>query len=240
MPTVRELSDPYANFMLNPPAPSTADTCSVCLPFTDGFGTCYRCGHNHQYLDAVLLISYSTHLGQLHTALYQYKRGETSVSRRFQVELSAVLWRFAGRHEACLARHVGVTTFDVVTTVPSSSAERDRHHPLPQMVASVIEPTRARYERLLSRSASPVAERAVDPQKYEASRELGDQRILLIDDTWTTGANAQSAAAALKGAGASAVGLLVVGRHIHDDFSDNERRLRASGRPFDWTSCAFE
>jgi hypothetical protein len=43
MATVAELSGPYANFMLNPLAPTTPDVCSVCLTFTEGHDTCYQC-----------------------------------------------------------------------------------------------------------------------------------------------------------------------------------------------------
>jgi hypothetical protein len=38
--------------------------------------------------------------------------------------------------------------------------------------------------------------------------------ILLIDDTWASGASAQSAAVALKQAGARAVAVVVIGRHV--------------------------
>jgi integrase len=56
-------------------------------------------------------------LGQLHTALRQYKRGHESAARQFQLQLAAVLWRFLSVHEDCLSRHVGVDRFDIVTTV---------------------------------------------------------------------------------------------------------------------------
>jgi orotate phosphoribosyltransferase len=38
--------------------------------------------------------------------------------------------------------------------------------------------------------------------------------VLLIDDTWVSGASAQSAAAALKAGGARRVALVVLGRHV--------------------------
>jgi hypothetical protein len=54
------------------------------------------------------------------------------------------------------------------------------------------------------------------------------------------GANAQSAAAALKVTGAGPVGVLVVGRHINETHANNKQQLRALRRPFDWSSCALE
>jgi adenine/guanine phosphoribosyltransferase-like PRPP-binding protein len=38
--------------------------------------------------------------------------------------------------------------------------------------------------------------------------------VLLLDDTWTSGGTAQSAAVALKRAGARSVTVVVVGRHL--------------------------
>ena len=62
--------------------------------------------------------------------------------------------------------------------------------------------------------------------------------MLLIDETWTTGANAQSTALALKAAGAATAGVVVMGRHIRDDYGDNTRRLKASSG-FAWERCAL-
>jgi predicted amidophosphoribosyltransferase len=239
MATVTELSDPYANFMLNPLPPTAADVCSVCLTFTEGFGTCFACGHHARFADAVLPISYSVAFGQLHTALRQYKRGHQRAQRQFQPQLAAVLWRFIALHESCLARRVHVDGFDLVTTVPSSSQERDEHHPLRRVVGEVIAPTRKRYQRLLMRSGTPVADRTVDAGKYSPTADLRAESILLIDDTWASGANVQSAAGALKTAGAGAVGVIVIGRHVKDDFRGNAERLKSLSQPFEWEQCAL-
>ena len=63
--------------------------------------------------------------------------------------------------------------------------------------------------------------------------------VLVIDDTWTTGANVQSAATVLKEAGAQTVAAVVIGRHLNREWGQNERRLSALDRPFDWTRCAY-
>lgn len=145
--------------MLNPLPPDTADVCSVCQTFTDGYDTCYPCGWNARFADAVLAVSYSIHFGQLHTALQQYKRTGGTIARRFQLELAAVLWRFLSQHEQCLARQAGVDGFGLVTTVPSSVPERDASHPLRRIVGSLVGPTRDRFASLLVRSGTPVAAR---------------------------------------------------------------------------------
>lgn len=239
MATVGELSAPYTNFMLNPLPTTGADVCSVCLTFTQGYGTCYACGHNPRFTDAVLPISYSVHFGQLHNVLQQYKRGRDNVARPLQLQLAAVLWRFIAAHERCLEDAAAASRFDLVTTVPSSDQRRDESHPLRRIVGEIVEPTRDRFQRLLRRSGTPVPERTVDPGKFNATADLDGKNVLLIDDTWTTGANVQSAAAALKTAGAERVGVVAVGRHINEGYHDNAQRLKALPRTFDWDTCAL-
>lgn len=238
MPTVVELSDPYANFLLPPAPPETPDVCSVCLTFTQGFDTCYPCGHRQRVADAVLPISYSPHLRQLHAALRGYKEGWAS-SRRLTLELAAVLWRFLVRHESCVARRTGIDEFPLVTTVPSSDIERDAKHPLHEIVGQLVGHTADRFEHLLRPTGAEVEPRAVDARRYEATRRLAGESVLLIDDTWTTGASAESAAHVLRAAGAGVIAVVVIGRHIHEDFEGNAERLGALPR-FTWERCAFE
>lgn len=236
MPTVAELSDPYGNFMLGPRR--GPGVCDVCFTFTDGYERCYTCARVEQVLDAVAPISYSVAHEQLHHVLATYKRLHHQVARHLGVQLAAVLWRFLAEHERCLASAAGVPGFDLVATVPSGVRERDERHPLRWIVADLIGPTTDRYERLLARSPHDTRPHEFDPAKYVALRALAGQSVLLIDDTWTTGANAQAAATALKAAGAGSVAAVVVGRHVNRDWGDNERRLSEIALPYRWGACA--
>src|SRR5687768_18586145 len=127
MATVRELSDPYTHFMLNPPAAGPG-VCRHCHTFcTPPYDRCRQCAYEPVYCEAALPISMSVGFEQMHAVLRQYK-GRASSSgplRRTQYELAAVLWRFLERHEPCLARACGVGGFPLVTTVPSGTAARD-------------------------------------------------------------------------------------------------------------------
>jgi hypothetical protein len=237
MPTVGELSALYENFMLAP-RPGHG-VCRQCFNLTDGYDRCYACTQHPSVLEAVVPVSYSVAHEQLHHVLGNYKRLAGEVARRFALQLAAVLWRFLELHERCATRAAGADAFFVVTTVPSGDRMRDEAHPLRWIVSDLMGPTRGRYQRLLRRSIADIAPRSFDPEKYVAQRPLHGEPVLLIDDTWTTGANAQSAAAALKTAGAGPLAAVVIGRHVNREWHDNDRRLRALATPFDWRRCAL-
>jgi predicted amidophosphoribosyltransferase len=237
MPTVAELTALYTNFMLAPRA--GPDVCERCFNFTRGYRRCYACSHIEQHLDAVAPISHSVAHEQLHHALASYKRLEGEVARRLTVGLAAVLWRYLDLHEPCVAAAAGATGFELVTTVPSGDRGRDQRHPLRSIAGDLVKPTCDRYERLLCRSEHAATSRSFDATRFEATRRLNGEAVLLIDDTWTTGASAHSAAAALKQAGAGTVAAVVIGRHLNREWHENDRRIRNIGHPFDWDHCAF-
>jgi predicted amidophosphoribosyltransferase len=235
MPRVIDLTDPYGNFMLAPrPGPGV---CEICFDFTGGISRCRWCPETDPWLDAVAPISYSIAHEQLHHALSGYKRPPDPVAERFQLELAAVLWRYLQIHETCLASAAGTKAFDLVTTVPSSTRARDATHPIHRIAGELVAPTRSRFARILRRSQARTQPREFNPGKFEAITNLDGRSVLLVDDTWTTGANARSAAAALRAAGAVTVAAVVIGRHLRRDWSDNDRRLKALSSPFDWHTC---
>lgn len=236
MATVSDLSDPYANFMVGP-RPGNG-VCDACFNFTRGYERCYSCARGQLWLAAVVPISYSIGGEQLHRALLGYKWLGGEVARRLTAELAAVLWRFLAAHERCVAAAAGVSGFELVTAVPSGERERDAGHPLRRLVGELVGPTQSRYRALLRRSALSVRPREVHPGKFEPLGRLRGDPVLLIDDTWTTGASARSAAAALESAGAGRVATVVIGRHINREWHENDRRLRTLQTPFDWSRCA--
>jgi predicted amidophosphoribosyltransferase len=235
MPSVAELTATSAGFLLSPRAGQ--GVCVDCFNFTRGFDRCYACSSGERSLDVVVPISYSVANEPLHHALAYYKRTTGLAAERGSRELAATLWRFLVNHEACVAHAARVERFDVITTVPSSDRQRDGDHPLRRIVGELVAPTRRRHERLLQRTEAEVVPRRFDPNRYESSRRLDGRNVLLIDDTWTTGASAQSAAAALQAAGAQRVACVVIGRHVNREWYENDRRLHALATRFDWGTC---
>ena len=238
MASVVELSAPYGDFMLGPRRGT--DVCERCFNLTRGHSRCYACAQIENQLAAIAPISYSVGGEQLHHALLGYKRLSGNVARRLERELGAVLWRFLELHERCVAKAAGVERFEIVTSVPSGDRDRDLDHSMRGVVGELVGPTHERYRLLLMRSEHDASPRAASADKFSALRSLDGEAVLLIDDTWTTGASAQSAAVVLRAAGAGPVAVVVIGRHINRDWGDNDRRLREmEQQPFDWERCAL-
>jgi hypothetical protein len=224
--------------MLLPPRAGVG-VCVTCFNLTDGYPCCYSCAHGRRVLDAVTPISYSVAREPLHHALAGYKRLPDSFARSLQSDLATILARYLTHHEACIARAAGARRFDLVTTVPSGERHRDGEHPLRLILLDALGTGRGRHERLLCRSSFESGDREYDFLKYLAVRPLDGEAVLLVDDTWTTGANAQSAGAALKAAGAGPVAAVAIGRHVNREWHDNDRRLLALAGRFDWSHCAL-
>ena len=209
--------------------------CRICFNLIGSASTlCRACLASEHHLDVVVPISYSVNGSGLHTKIVAYKRhAEPFVAYAIR-DLAAILERFLAVHELCLGAG---QPFDLVTTVPSSDRQRDRHNQLRRVVAELVPTVGARHGRLLAPSGVAAGRRAFCPGRYQALASLHGQRVLLIDDMWTTGASAQSAAAVLRAAGASYVAAAVIGRHLNIEYSDNRRRLEVLRWGFSWGNC---
>jgi hypothetical protein len=243
MTTVVGLSARYANFLVHPLPPGPG-VCQVCRgPAKAGYPTCWPCHEARRLLgagvaDTVVPVSLALKREQYANELWRYKNAVGPQQQHFRTGLAAVLWRFLAAHEACIADGCAVPGFGVVTTVPSTSGRVD--HPLRAVVADMVGVTRGRYRDLLTPALDAAAlGRTASLSRYTSTALWGDD-VLLVDDTWTTGNHAQSAAAALKAAGARSVAVVVLGRHLNSDYMDTAGHVeQARLRRFSWDICAL-
>jgi predicted amidophosphoribosyltransferase len=241
---VDEASQAYERAMRNIVAAGPG-ICRVCWTFINpDFEGCRSCDDQPDCLDVVVPITYSEHLGQMHLALRNYKDSRTAGIRRHDaVRLAAILWRFLRDHESCVAHAAGLDGFDLVTFVPSSKPERDKHSAFAELTGW-IEPIKERLQRTLEPTGD-VDGREFDSKRYRAITDLPGKSVLLLDDTWTAGGHAQSAAHVLTAAGAQKVALVVIGRHVRRNYEPVQGSgkncgdiLDALPESFDWTTCA--
>lgn len=244
--TVDDVARPYANFLL--PVPDAGvDTCGVCRgPVYDRYSTCYQCKQAELILgvgraDVVSFVSLAPAGEQFARELYTYKRDSVppAIRRVRLIGLAAVLWKWLAEHERCLARAGRVSAFDIVTIVPSTSG-RTTDHPLQELVSEIVGGTGSRYEHLLDVRQRDIPQREHAADRYGACRSLRDARVLVVDDTWATGAHAQSASHALKAAGAATVAVVAIGRWINVDFRNNKQWVSEKrAKPWSWGACCL-
>jgi len=227
--------------------PAGAGICTLCHTFIDpAYDRCYKCAVQPEMLDTVVPITYSEHLGQMHTALRGYKEGPTQLQHYAMPRLASILWLFLEQHEPCIAASAAARKerFDVVVTVPSSTVARDESRGnLRWFVGTGCGATADRYERALTPTDRVPSGREFNEERYEATRSVADMDVLLVDDTWATGGHAQSGGTALHAAGARSIGLVVIGRHVRPDWrpvADGptcSQILSELQRAFDWDTC---
>jgi hypothetical protein len=215
--------------------------CPRCLNLTrEPSGLCRACQAGDHHLTVVVPISYSVGGEWLHRLIASYKRDADPSVPDALLTLARICNRFLGAHEACVAMAANVAAFELVTTVPSGEPSRDTHHPLRRIVGELVRATRDRHERLLVCGGTPAVPRRFDAGRYRATRRLNGEAVLLIDDMWTSGASAQSAAAALLDAGAGAVAAIVIARHLNRGWYQNDLRLRRlAAQAYDFEHCAL-
>lgn len=231
------LQERYSNVLVTPPAVDPS-VCVVCRRDTNRFTRCFHCNRHHagfqgEVADVVVPIAIAVKGDQLARELWRYKNSDVGKERRdFTNGLAFVLAAFLSRHEDCLARAVGIDRFDLVTSVPSTRTPE----PLAEVLGRQVGRTRARFATALRADAPNNDE--LDPTTVTLIGDVAGRSILLVDDTWTTGASLQSAAVALRRAGAVTIAGLVIGRH----FDPNHERAGAylekvRSQPFDWDVC---
>lgn len=212
--------------------PAGPGVCSVCRGWArPGYAVCYPCGLtmsqvSHPCGRVEVMCVYRAG-APLHTLLRDYKDGAARTRAVLGERVAALAGRFLWRAGPGLAPE----GWDVLAVIPSTGG-REGPHPLeaalarsawlaPQLAPGLLGP---------GAGAGRVGHRRADDEVFRVAADVtgdygagtaavtaggvGGLRVLLVDDTWTTGARAQSAASALARGGATVVGIAVLGRIV--------------------------
>ncbi|MGH3873516.1 MAG: hypothetical protein ACRDSR_18730 [Pseudonocardiaceae bacterium] len=191
-------------------------------------------------MTAVLPVSLYEVSGQYWHVLRNYKDHHLpKVRAHFATIVAATIARFTYRHWPCITTMLGDAP-TMVTTVPSTRlAARSGEHPL---VAAVRRSSllAGLHSTLLTRGPGQVGHQQASDDAFHVPTDLRDHRVLLIEDTFTSGARAQSAASALRFAGASAVAVVSAGRVMSPDWNENCQQIwrYACAAEFSFETCA--
>lgn len=203
-----------------------AAACKVCGGRSSiRYALCYCCTTTVRQLQmplapVVAMTSYRVGDGR-HRLLRGYKDASVADARRACLrQLSSLVESWLSANADRVRERFGCS-WSVVTTVPSS--RRPAGSPADALVARV--PELARLHRpLLVRGSEAVDHLIAARHGFEVAPEVGagklaGERILVFDDSITTGSRAQSAVAALRRGGAPVAGVLAVGRALAPDRS---------------------
>lgn len=200
--------------------------CAVCTtPVEAQYLQCFACNQlppGAPIADQVTPLAYGGHNAQSRQLLFGYKESIAEIAGDNRRLLVALLIASAvQQHRPCMENLLGPITHYVV--IPSTSGRKD--HPLPDLVRKFLT-TRENLVEISAASTTAKAGRAVIPDKFTLNTDdLTDKHVLVIDDTWTTGSNAQSISWTAKHAGARAVTALVVARWLEPTWHPTQQFL---------------
>ena len=168
-------------------APRPGICCETCRSGVGpGYNRCIPC--NRHDVPPVLPISISVHGRGLHRRLRNYKDATAKAGRReCSLDLAVLLYLFLERHSDCLG---GMP--DIVVTVPSTDRDALR------AVIKRLPGLRDRRLRVL-RAVGSKTERRYEVDEG-ASQRVAGRRVLLLDDTFTTGKSITAAYSTLANA----------------------------------------
>lgn len=228
----------------------TPDVCPVCTgpsPAHSGAGLCAQCrGARETYgdglADLVVPLAYakaympSMHQSAHHVRAYKAVPPAPKCAQDLRLMTVAAIYL----HGRCIAATTG--WWHAVTFVPSS-ARPGVEHPAADLAraAHSVDPSAAKVALGTGRGITEPPARAPRQDRFSVPgryRPLVDGRhVLVVDDTWVSGDKAQSAALALKDAGAARVTVLCVTRWLRHDWPDHRRLIETLDEPYDALRC---
>jgi predicted amidophosphoribosyltransferase len=225
--------------------PAGPCVCTVCHSGpNDGFAVCHSCDLTMSQVrnptNKVVPITFYETGKQVWHLLRYYKDGHGQAARHLSIRVAATLAEFTRHHWQCLLG-LGGGDFTLITSVPSTRMRVPvEDQPLTKVI-KMVSRLRRLHAPVLMRGDAIVAHRQANDAAFTVTRDLAGHRILLVDDTFTSGARIQSAASALRNANATDVTALVVGRVLDPTHNANCQRIweHSKAREFSFLRCCL-
>jgi hypothetical protein len=224
------------------------DTCLVCTGPANTSNDPPLCGpcrdarneYGSSLADLVVPLAYakgrmpSMHQSAHHVREYKAPTPAPSCAQDLQLMAGAATYL----HGPCIS--MAIAAWQAVTFVPSATRP---DHPLTGIARRVhsVYPARAKVGLAIGPGFESPPCRVPRPDRFavpdEYLRHVVGQHVLVVEDTWVSGDKAQSAALALKAAGATCVTILCVTRWLRYDWPDHRQLINTLVEPYDAARC---
>jgi hypothetical protein len=226
--------------------PIHGETCAKCRgswKMKDEYATCWPCEfkYDSSTADVVGSMVYAVSESQSNKLMRAYK--DTPPSAQMLQRVTSLVSLGVRAHFDCAGALLG-GTLTKWATVPSTKTIPSIH-PLRSKILTPLLGEQHEIVVAATEAANCKSEserRELDTSLYEVRSAIpASARVLLIDDTWTTGGHIQSVAMALKQAGAEKVAALCVARFMDQKDPKTKRVLvqHFRDRPYDPDVCPW-
>ena len=214
-------------------------TCRICATPVSGRHRCLTCERTYAAAapgDIVVPLIYGIKGSESSDVLRGYKDDPQPGARaRYARIVDRLLYLGLTLHERCVERQTG-QPIDLRLTIPSL---KDRPGPHPFAAIALRMNAISQSPRLAPRFAT-MHDHSISARHFLLTPgiDLTRRHVMLLDDTWTTGASAHSAALTLRRAGAQRVSIMVIGRWLGPGYADNARFIEGRLQsPYDPRVC---
>lgn len=197
---------------------------------------CQNCQENADALDGIVIEAVPVSLyfkpSRLRDWLTFYKSSDEALADPAAGSAITELYR---RYFLANQSQIAKLNVDAVVVVPST------RRPPPHPLAVLLEDTGALPARIVTaliRTSAPLGHNQPSRDAFAVVPDVAVKRVLLIDDVYTSGARAQSAAFALRSAGIEVAALWIAGRRYNREWNQESASLveRQQSAPFSWAT----
>lgn len=209
---------------------STPDMCSTCLAPVIGYTYCMQCNaHRTRYAgglsDRVIPLTYALEGQQMSHDMYRYKDAHASPNPSL-ARVVYLVYLARQFHWDCI-QALSALPMSAAAVVPSTQGRAN--HPIHDLLKFLWAGDPIHVQ--CTAPPQPRTQRRLHPEDFAVRGDVRGRHVLLFDDTWVTGANAQSVAHQLKLAGAIEVTTIVVARMLKGSFEPTGRFIQAGALP---------